>query len=174
MSTSVFRQGHPKSYHSVVLRDIINPLGLSASAFLALDGSGPDFPAACAAYEQALGAAGGVDLQILGIGSDGHIGFHEPCSSLASRTRAKTLTRQTRVDNARFFDSLEQVPHRVLTQGIATILDARHVVLLATGEAKAEAVAAISRARFPHWSRPRHSSCTAPPPSSWTRRPPSG
>lgn len=82
-----------------------------------------------------------MDLQLLGIGTDGHIGFNEPCSSLASRTRIKTLTRQTREDNARFFDSLDEVPHHVITQGIGTILEARHLVLLATGEAKAEAVA---------------------------------
>jgi glucosamine-6-phosphate deaminase len=82
-------------------------------------------------------------LQVLGIGTDGHIGFNEPCSSLASRTRIKTLTEQTRVDNARFFDGdIGQVPHHVITQGIGTILEARHLVLLATGEGKADAVAA--------------------------------
>ncbi|CAM5272432.1 Glucosamine-6-phosphate deaminase [Streptomyces hirsutus] len=86
--------------------------------------------------------AGGVDLQLLGIGTDGHIGFNEPCSSLVSRTRIKTLTEQTRVDNARFFDDIDQVPHHVITQGIGTILEARHLVLLATGEGKADAVAA--------------------------------
>jgi glucosamine-6-phosphate deaminase len=105
------------------------------------DGSAEDIVAACEEYDRALAEAGGVDLQLLGIGTDGHIGFNEPCSSLASRTRIKTLTRQTREDNARFFDTLEEVPHHVITQGIGTILDARHLVLLATGEAKAEAVA---------------------------------
>ncbi|QXQ99340.1 glucosamine-6-phosphate deaminase [Streptomyces sp. WY228] len=94
------------------------------------------------AYDRALAEAGGVDLQLLGIGTDGHIGFNEPCSSLASRTRIKTLTQQTRVDNARFFDDdIEQVPHHVITQGIGTILDSRHPILLATGEGKAEAIA---------------------------------
>lgn len=83
-----------------------------------------------------------MDLQLLGIGTDGHIGFNEPCSSLSSRTRIKTLTEQTRADNARFFDGdVEQVPHHVITQGIGTILDARHPILLATGEGKADAVA---------------------------------
>ena len=85
--------------------------------------------------------AGGVDLQLLGIGSDGHIGFNEPGSSLASRTRLKTLTTQTRADNARFFGSVDEVPHHVLTQGIGTILEARHLVLVAHGERKADAVA---------------------------------
>ncbi|MFJ5682908.1 glucosamine-6-phosphate deaminase [Streptomyces sp. NPDC093099] len=133
--------GHPESYRSVVLRQVVAPLGLSESSFLGPDGAAEDVQAACEAYDRALGEAGGVDLQLLGIGTDGHIGFNEPCSSLASRTRIKTLTRQTREDNARFFDSPEEVPHHVITQGIGTILEARHLVLLATGEGKAEAVA---------------------------------
>ena len=85
--------------------------------------------------------AGGVDLQILGIGTDGHIAFNEPGSSLASRTRIKTLTRQTRIDNARFFGGdVDAVPTHCLTQGLATIMEARHVILVATGRGKAEAV----------------------------------
>ncbi|WP_256106264.1 glucosamine-6-phosphate deaminase [Streptomyces sp. ODS05-4] len=134
--------GHPESYRSTVLRQVVEPLGLPETAFMGPDGSADDVQAACEAYDRALAEAGGVDLQILGIGTDGHIGFNEPCSSLASRTRIKTLTEQTRVDNARFFDGdIEQVPHHVITQGIGTILEARHLVLLATGEGKAEAVA---------------------------------
>ncbi|MFJ9522908.1 glucosamine-6-phosphate deaminase [Kitasatospora sp. NPDC101801] len=134
--------GHPESYRSVVLREVIEPLGLTEASFFGPDGAAEDVAAEAIAYDHALAAAGGVDLQLLGIGTDGHIGFNEPCSSLASRTRIKTLTEQTRVDNARFFDSLDQVPHHVITQGIGTILEARHLVLLATGEAKADAVAA--------------------------------
>ncbi|MET8556692.1 glucosamine-6-phosphate deaminase [Streptomyces sp. NPDC004959] len=134
--------GHPESYRAVVLREVVEPLGLDPSAFLGPDGSAADVQAACEEYDRALKEAGGVDLQLLGIGTDGHIGFNEPCSSLASRTRIKTLTEQTRVDNARFFgDDIAQVPHHVITQGIGTILEARHLVLLATGENKAEAVA---------------------------------
>lgn len=135
-------KGHPESYRSVIAREVLEPLGLGLERFLGPDGTSADIPAACAAYDAALAAAGGVDLQILGIGTDGHIGFNEPCSSLASRTRIKTLTPQTREDNARFFDSLDEVPHHVITQGIGTILEARHLVLLATGSGKAEAVAA--------------------------------
>ena len=135
-------QGHPESYRSVIAREVLEPLGLGLERFLGPDGTSSDIPAACAAYDAALAEAGGVDLQILGIGTDGHIGFNEPCSSLASRTRIKTLTPQTREDNARFFDSLDEVPHHVITQGIGTILEARHLVLLATGAGKAEAVAA--------------------------------
>jgi len=134
--------GHPESYRSVIGREVLEPLGLGHERFLGPDGTRADVPAACAEYEAALAAAGGVDLQILGIGTDGHIGFNEPCSSLASRTRIKTLTPQTREDNARFFDSLDEVPHHVITQGIGTILEAGHLVLLATGAGKAEAVAA--------------------------------
>jgi glucosamine-6-phosphate deaminase len=134
--------GHPESYRSVIHREVLEPLGLGLERFLGPDGSAADIPAACAEYDASLAAAGGVDLQILGIGTDGHIGFNEPCSSLASRTRIKTLTPQTREDNARFFASLDEVPHHVITQGIGTILEARHLVLLATGAGKAEAVAA--------------------------------
>lgn len=133
--------GHPESYRSVVLREVVEPLGLTDASFMGPDGAAEDVAAACLAYDRALAEAGGVDLQLLGIGTDGHIGFNEPCSSLASRTRIKTLTQQTRRDNARFFSGLDEVPHHVITQGIGTILEARHLVLLATGEAKAEAVA---------------------------------
>ncbi|MEU2773667.1 glucosamine-6-phosphate deaminase [Streptomyces sp. NPDC007162] len=134
---------HPESYRSVLRREVLEPLGIPMEAFLGPDGTAEDVQGACEAYDAALAKAGGVDLQLLGIGTDGHIGFNEPCSSLASRTRIKTLTEQTRIDNARFFDGdVEQVPHHVITQGIGTILEARHLVLLATGEGKADAVAA--------------------------------
>ncbi|MEU9244326.1 glucosamine-6-phosphate deaminase [Streptomyces sp. NPDC048385] len=134
---------HPESYRSVLRREVLEPLGIGAEAFLGPDGAAEDVRAACRAYDAELARAGGVDLQLLGIGTDGHIGFNEPCSSLASRTRIKTLTERTRVDNARFFGGdIAQVPHHVITQGIGTILEARHLVLLATGEGKADAVAA--------------------------------
>ncbi|MBW8806134.1 MAG: glucosamine-6-phosphate deaminase [Catenulisporales bacterium] len=133
---------HPESYRAVLKREVLEPLRIPETSFLGPDGSAADLPAACAAYEQQLADAGGVDLQLLGIGTDGHIGFNEPVSSLASRTRIKTLTERTRVDNARFFNGLDEVPRHVITQGIGTILQARHLVLLATGAGKAEAVAA--------------------------------
>ena len=134
---------HPESYRSVLRREVLEPLGIGMDGFMGPDGTAEDVLGACEAYDRALAEAGGVDLQLLGIGTDGHIGFNEPCSSLASRTRIKTLTEQTRVDNARFFDGdISQVPHHVITQGIGTILEARHLVLLATGEGKADAVAA--------------------------------
>lgn len=132
---------HPQRYRNVIETEIASRVAWPADQVLGPDGLAEDLPAACAAYERAIADAGGVDLQILGIGTDGHIAFNEPGSSLASRTRIKTLTRQTRVDNARFFgDDVEQVPTHCLTQGLGTIMDARHLVLLATGRGKAEAV----------------------------------
>jgi glucosamine-6-phosphate deaminase len=107
------------------------------------DGMAGDIPAECDSYEQRILDAGGIDLQILGIGSDGHIGFNEPISSLASRTRIKTLTPTTRGDNARFFGEDEEVPHHAITMGIGTILDANTLVMLAFGSSKAEAVAGM-------------------------------
>ena len=93
-------------------------------------------------YEAAIMDAGGIALQILGIGTDGHIGFNEPGSSFASRTRVKTLTEQTRADNARFFASPDEVPMHCITQGLGTILEAGQLVLLAFGRSKAAALAA--------------------------------
>lgn len=134
--------GHPQSYREVIGRELVSRVDLDPAAVFSPDGSAEDLPAACATYEAALSEAGGVDLQLLGIGSDGHLAFNEPGSSLASRTRVKTLTQQTRADNARFFGDLEQVPHHVVTQGLGTILQARHLLLLAEGAGKASAVAA--------------------------------
>jgi glucosamine-6-phosphate deaminase len=132
---------HPERYRTVIDSVFVSRVDFPPGAVQAPDGLASDIPAACAAYENAIRAAGGVDLQILGIGTDGHIGFNEPGSSLASRTRIKTLTRQTRVDNARFFGGdAESVPTHCLTQGLASIMEARHVILVATGRSKAEAV----------------------------------
>ena len=132
---------HPERYRNVIDTVFVDRVDFAEGAVQGPDGLAADIPAACAAYEAAIADAGGVDLQILGIGTDGHIGFNEPGSSLASRTRIKTLTEQTRRDNARFFgDDIEAVPTHCLTQGLGTILDARHVVLVATGRSKAEAV----------------------------------
>jgi glucosamine-6-phosphate deaminase len=132
---------HPERYRNVINKEFASRVDFAPGAVQGPDGLATDLPAACAAYEQAIADAGGVDLQILGIGTDGHIAFNEPGSSLASRTRIKTLTKQTREDNARFFGgSVDDVPRHCLTQGLATIMSARHLVLLASGRAKAEAV----------------------------------
>ena len=132
---------HPQSYHSVIRDEVIVPLGMKPGLVHVPDGAAADLPRACEEYERMIPEAGGVDIQILGIGANGHIGFNEPTSSFASRTRIKTLAPTTRADNARFFDSPDEVPTHCLTQGLATILDARRLVLVAQGAAKADAVA---------------------------------
>ena len=132
---------HPESYHAVIRREVTDRLGLDPQNVHVPDGMAADLPAACARYEEAISSAGGIDLQILGIGRNGHIGFNEPTSSLASRTRVKTLMSATRKDNARFFSDSAQVPVHCVTQGLGTILDARQVLLVAQGSRKAQAVA---------------------------------
>ncbi|MCL2090471.1 MAG: glucosamine-6-phosphate deaminase [Micrococcales bacterium] len=135
--------GHPESYHDCIRRTVTEPLGLDPARVHVPDGNPDGLDTAGQRYEDAIRAAGGVDVQIVGIGVNGHIGFNEPTSSLSSRTRVKTLTEQTRRDNARFFDSLDEVPRHCITQGLGTVMDARHVLLVATGEHKADAVAAV-------------------------------
>ena len=132
--------GHPQSYRATIARELTDDLELRAERVHGPDPT--DVRTGGAAYEAMLVEAGGVDLQVLGIGGDGHLAFNEPGSSLASTTRIKTLTERTRRDNARFFGSLDEVPRHVLTQGLGTILRARHLLLIATGPGKAEAVAA--------------------------------
>jgi glucosamine-6-phosphate deaminase len=134
--------GHPQSYRQVVRRELVDHVDLPPERLHTPDVYGPDLAEACTNYDRLLGRLGGVDVQLLGIGADGHVGFNEPGSSLTSRTRVKTLTDQTRADNARFFESLDDVPRHVVTQGLGTILEARHLVMVATGEAKAAPVAA--------------------------------
>lgn len=134
---------HPASYHHFMREHFFQHIDLHpARAFIP---SGTvligEIEAYCARYEEGIKQVGGIDLQILGLGSDGHIGFNEPSSSLTSRTRIKTLTPRTRQDNARFFRDPEQVPHHVLTMGIGTIMESREIHLLAFGEKKAPAVA---------------------------------
>ena len=132
---------HPQRYRNVIDAEIATRVDFAEGAVHGPDGSADDLAAASADYERKIAEAGGIDLQILGIGSDGHIAFNEPGSSLASRTRVKSLTHQTRLDNARFFDGdVEQVPKLCLTQGLGTIMEAKHLVLVATGGNKAEAV----------------------------------
>jgi glucosamine-6-phosphate deaminase len=133
---------YPQSYVSVIRREVVEPLRLDPSRVFVPDGRARDLEAACEEYEQAIRDAGGVDIQILGIGANGHIGFNEPTSSLTSRTRLKTLAPQTRADNARFFDQPDEVPTHCVTQGLGTIMDAREILLVAQGTEKAAAIAA--------------------------------
>lgn len=135
--------GHPQSYAEVIRATVTGPLGMNPARVHTPAGWAEDLEAAAADYEAQIAAAGGVDVQILGVGANGHLGFNEPTSSLASRTRLKTLTARTRADNARFFPSPDDVPHHCVTQGLGTIMAARHVVLVAQGEEKATAVAGI-------------------------------
>lgn len=134
--------GHPQEYRSFIRREFVDRVDLGEHALFSPDGEADDLLAAAVDYERLIAEHGGIDLQLLGIGTDGHIGFNEPTSSLGSRTRLKTLTRETRSANARFFDNdIDAVPLHALTQGVGTILEARHLVLIATGAAKAAAIA---------------------------------
>jgi len=133
---------HPQSYHSFMWENLFRHINIAKKNIHIPDGMTKDIPKFCAKYEKQIRAAGGIDLQVLGIGTDGHIGFNEVTSSLVSRTRIKTLTRQTVKDNARFFGSEDQVPHHVITMGLGTIMEARQCVLLAFGAKKARAIAA--------------------------------
>lgn len=132
---------HPQSYHSFMWDNLFRHINIAKPNVHIPDGNTKDIPKFCAEYERWIHTAGGIDLQVLGIGTDGHIGFNEPTSSLASRTRIKTLTQQTRRDNAQFFGSEDRVPHHVITMGIGTIMEARQNLLLAFGPHKARAIA---------------------------------
>lgn len=132
---------HEQSYRRFMRESLFDHIDVDPAKTHVPLGSTQDVEAETSTYEAAIVAAGGIDLQLLGIGTDGHIAFNEPGSSFASRTRLKTLTRRTRQDNARFFGSIESVPKMALTMGIGTILDAQQLLLLACGEGKAEAIA---------------------------------
>lgn len=132
---------HPCSYHRYMREAFFDRVDVDPARTHLPRGDAPDPHAEALLYEQRIAEAGGIDLQILGIGRNGHIGFNEPTSSLASRTRVKTLTDETRQANRRYFRSLEETPRLAVTMGIATILDARACLLLATGVSKSEGVA---------------------------------
>jgi glucosamine-6-phosphate deaminase len=135
---------HPQSYAHYMRENLFRHLAIPPWHTHLPNGAAPDTDVASQAYEDAILRAGGIDLQLLGLGTNGHIGFNEPGSSLASRTRIKTLAKRTIQDNARFFGSEAEVPRHVITMGIGTIMEARHCLVLATGEAKAKAVAAMA------------------------------
>ncbi len=133
-------EDHPHSYAYFMDQNFFRQINARRSNIHRLPGKPRDIAAACKHYEDEIRRAGGIDVQILGIGRNGHIGFNEPGSSLSSRTRAMTLTRETVADNARFFSKGESVPRFVLTLGVGTIMDARRVLLLAYGTNKSEAI----------------------------------
>ncbi|MBT2532579.1 glucosamine-6-phosphate deaminase [Arthrobacter sp. ISL-48] len=132
---------HAQSYVSVIRREVVDRLGLDERRVRVPDGRARDLDVAARLFDEAIREAGGVDLQLLGIGTNGHVGFNEPGSSFASRTRVTALTASTREANSRFFDSVHQVPMHCITQGLGTILEARRLVLVADGTRKADAVA---------------------------------
>ena len=135
---------HPSSFHSYMWAHLFSHLNISRERINIPDGQTADVPAACRKYEQAIRSAGGIDVQVLGIGTNGHIGFNEPSSSLTSRTRIKTLTDETRREVSAGFGGQADVPTHVITMGLGTILDARMCLLLAFGKKKAPAVARMA------------------------------
>jgi glucosamine-6-phosphate deaminase len=133
---------HPQSFHRFMRENFFDQMNADAAKIHIPDGTiGGNYEEYCDSYERAIRNAGGIDLQVLGIGRNGHIGFNEPTSSFGSRTRLKVLTQETIEDNRRSFAPGEEVPECAITMGIGTILEAKKILLLATGEAKAETVA---------------------------------
>ena len=132
---------HPHSYRSFMQAELFDHVSIDPANIGFLNGAAPDLRAECRRYEDVIGSAGGIDLQILGIGANGHIGFNEPANGLCAHTHVAELQRESREANAeRFGGDWQQVPERALSMGIATILNAREIVLIATGEDKADAV----------------------------------
>lgn len=129
---------HPQSYRSTMQRSLFGHVNIPADRTFLPNGMAPDLEAECEGYERRIIEAGGIDLQLLGIGLNGHLAFNEPLSSLSSRTRTKSLTPETREQNAAFFEGAENVPSRAITMGVGTILDSRWCIMLATGASKAE------------------------------------
>lgn len=134
---------HPQSYRYFMNAQLFNYIDIDKRNTFVPCGNAENPFSACEQYETAIKNSGGIDLQLLGIGRNGHIGFNEPSSSLASRTRVKTLTKETIDDNARFFKPGEFQPSLSITMGIGTILESKRILMLATGDSKAEAVKAM-------------------------------
>ncbi|RLI23840.1 glucosamine-6-phosphate deaminase, partial [Candidatus Bathyarchaeota archaeon] len=132
---------HPQSYHYYMFHNLFDHVDVRRENVHIPDGMAENLDEECRRYEEAIKEAGGIDLQLLGIGRNGHIGFNEPGSPFDSRTRVVKLSEQTRKDNARFFNSIDEVPTHAITMGIGTIMEARRIILIASGEAKAEAIA---------------------------------
>ena len=131
---------HAQSYRYFMQQNFFDHINIDPRDTHVPDGRALDFEAYCEQYERLIAEEGGIDVQVLGIGSDGHIAFNEPGSSLGSRTRLKTLTEETIHDNARFFGSEREVPHLAITMGVGTILESRQCLLLAAGKNKAKAI----------------------------------
>ncbi|MCS6770669.1 MAG: glucosamine-6-phosphate deaminase [Kiritimatiellae bacterium] len=132
---------HPASHTTFIRRHFLDHVNVRPENIHVPDGMAPDIPEHCRAYEEAIRQAGGIDLQILGIGTEGHLGFNEPTSSLGSRMRTKTITPRSRRDFAPQFGGEDRVPKYIMTLGLGTIMEARQCMLLAFGKAKANAIA---------------------------------
>jgi glucosamine-6-phosphate deaminase len=132
---------HPQSYHQVIRRAFLNYVNAAPGHVHIPNGMAEDIESECERYEDTIRAAGGIDIQILGMGRTGHIGFNEPGSSLGSRTRLKELTPRTIRDNSRFFPSEAEVPRYSITMGVGTIMDARRCLMMVLGDEKAEILA---------------------------------
>ncbi len=145
---------HPQSYYYFMWENLFKHVNINPENIHVPSGQILDCEGFCEAYENEIVDAGGIDLQLLGIGRDGHIAFNEPGSSLYSRTRLKTLTKETVEDNARVFDDPDEVPRFAVTMGVGTVIDARRIVLIANGTGKAQAI-------FDAVEGPVSSQCTA-------------
>lgn len=134
---------HPESYRNVINRTVVEPLRMAPERVRVPDGAAEDLEAAVEEYDAAIEAVGGVDVQVLGIGSNGHIGFNEPHTRFSCRTHVAPLSAQTRRDNGRFFSDPGEVPTHAITLGIRDILEAREILLVATGPSKARIMAEL-------------------------------
>jgi glucosamine-6-phosphate deaminase len=133
---------HPQSFHHFMDEHLFSYVNINRANIHIPDGTiRGNYDQYCSAYEDAIRSSGGIDLQLLGIGRNGHIGFNEPTSSIGSRTRLKVLSQETIDDNARSFSPGEESPQCAITMGIGTILECKKILLIATGESKAEAIA---------------------------------
>jgi glucosamine-6-phosphate deaminase len=131
---------HPQSYHNFMWKTLFNHIDIKKENVNIPNGVAEDIEAECEEYEQKIKDAGGIDLFLGGVGTDGHIAFNEPGSSLSSRTRIKTLTTKTIVDNSRFFDNVDQVPKTAITVGVGTLMESEEILLLVNGSHKARAL----------------------------------
>jgi len=144
-------QEHPESYHTFMYKNFFDHVDIPSENINLLNGNAPDIDEECRKYEEKIKSYGKINLFMGGVGNDGHIAFNEPASSLASRTRIKTLTHETRIANSRFFDNdVSQVPKYALTVGVGTLLDAEEVMILVTGHAKAQALEAAVEGNINH------------------------
>ena len=134
-------QEHPQSYHYFMKDNFFKHINIKPENYHLPDGMAEDIPKSCREYEEFTKKCGGIDIQLLGIGANGHIAFNEPGSSLGSRTRVKTLSEKTIKDNSRFFSSINEVPRYAITMGIGTIMESKILLLLASGNNKADAIA---------------------------------